>query len=175
MRPLAARPLALALLVLASCSATTDHTSTSSVVVRCADTRNCTGEIQAALDTDDASDIEVPLHAGSPLQVDPLFIRKGNRTVTFAPGVELLAISMSLAYQRIDASLLSIMNVDNVAVVATGATLRMRKLEYLLRPMNMSFRFLNFPLIMGLFMTGFLAGVGTCLHTIRRVNGGQLS
>lgn len=101
------------------------------IVVHCADKSNCTGEIQAALDTDGATDIVVPLQGDTPLQVDPLFVRKGNRSLTFAPRVELLAISMSPAYQRIDASLLSIMSVENVIVVATGAVLRMRKLQYL--------------------------------------------
>ena len=125
-------PMVLLLLLLFPATATTATTiSAVSVTVHCLDVSNCTGEIQAALDTDGAAEVVVPRHGDSPLQVDPLFVRKGNRTLRLAPGVELLAISMSPAYQRMDASLLSIMDVSNVTVVATGATLRMRKLQYL--------------------------------------------
>lgn len=102
----------------------------STVTVQCRDYSNCTAEIQCALDTDDATDIVLP-NSSVAVQVDPLFIRKSNRRLILLPGVELLAISMSPAYQRMDASLLSIMHVANVDVVAEGATLRMRKLEYL--------------------------------------------
>jgi hypothetical protein len=109
----------------------------STMVVRCANVSNCTGEIQQALDADGISNIVIPPHhaprtyARTPVQVDPLFVRKGNRTVTLSSGLELLAISMSPAYQRMDASLISIMHVSNVKIVASGAILRMHKLQYL--------------------------------------------
>lgn len=102
---------------------------TSTLVVHCRSRSNCTAELQHALDTPDAVDIIVP--QGAPIQVDPIFIRKGNRRLILQTGVELVAISMSPAYQRMDASLLSVLHVANVKVVAEGATLRMHKLEYL--------------------------------------------
>ena len=100
------------------------------LIVQCRNHSNCTAELQVALDADGATRIVVP-NSSSAVQVDPIFVRKGNRSLVLAPGVELLAISMSPAYQRMDASLLSIMGVANVEVVAEGATLRMHKLEYL--------------------------------------------
>jgi hypothetical protein len=103
----------------------------STVVVQCRDRSNCTAELQHALDADGATEILLPNSSAEAVQVDPIFIRRNNRRLVLAPGVELLAISMSPAYQRMDASLLSIMNVENVELVADGAILRMHKLEYL--------------------------------------------
>ena len=100
------------------------------ITVRCLNFSNCTAELQAALDDDSAKHIILP-STGTAVQVDPIFIRKGNRSLTLEPGVELLAISMSPAYQRMDASLLSIMGTENVVLRADGATLRMRQQEYL--------------------------------------------
>ena len=107
------------------------HHAGSTIIVQCRDHSNCTAELQHALDADGAANIVVQNSRAGPLQVDPVFIRKSNRRLTLSPGVELLAISMSPAYQRMDASLLSIMNVANVEVIAEGATLRMHKLQYL--------------------------------------------
>jgi hypothetical protein len=63
-----------------------------SITVECPDPKtNCTVHVQAALDAEGVEIIRVPASVG-PWQVGPLFIRKGNRTVLFAPGAELVAI-----------------------------------------------------------------------------------
>jgi hypothetical protein len=86
--------------------------------------------LQAAFDSD-PSDVGNILIASSNgvVQVEPLFIRQGHRTIRIAPGVELQA--MEGAFHGVSDSLLSVLSVENLQLVVTGATLKMRKLEYL--------------------------------------------
>ena len=69
--------------------------SPKSITVECPDPKtNCTVHVQAALDAEGVEIIRIPAAVASvgPWQVGPLFIRKGNRTVLFEPGAELVAI-----------------------------------------------------------------------------------
>ena len=97
------------------------------VTAACPDPADCTAHVQAALDADAADVVVVPA-AEVPWQVGPLFIRRGRRTV-LEPGAELLAIEGG--FQGTSDCLLTIeASARNVTINATGATLRMRKLDY---------------------------------------------
>ena len=117
------------LVVLAITQQPAQATEQPRVSVRCQDPTNCTVPIQQAFDSPTAKSIVISSSTGQPVSVDPLFVRKGNRTIIFAPGLELVA--KQGAFRGTNDCLLSLRGVSNVNVVATGATLRMRKLEYI--------------------------------------------
>lgn len=103
---------------------------TDDLVVHCTNRSNCTRQLQAAFDADTAGVGNIVV-AGSNgvVQVEPLFIRTGNRTITIAPGVELQAMEGS--FHGVSDSLLSVLGVENLQLIVSGATLKMRKLDYL--------------------------------------------
>ena len=103
--------------------------SAEAVHVVCPNPANCTSHLQAALDADGVDLIVIPA-AGSPWQTGPLFVRKGQRTLLIEPGAELLAIEDG--YHGVNDCLMTVeASAGNLTVIATGATLRMRKLDYL--------------------------------------------
>jgi hypothetical protein len=99
--------------------------------VVCAERTNCTREIQAALDMDGVHSVLISNGGDpSPMIVEPLFIRSvSHRTITLEAGVELLAMAGS--FTGLKDSLLTIINSSNITLVARGAALRMRKMDYL--------------------------------------------
>lgn len=80
-------------------------------------------------------DIIVPKDNGGPWAVGPLYIYRSNIKLTLQPGVVLYAKAGE--FNMTGDCLLRIKSdmghghVQNVTIVATGATLRMRKMEYL--------------------------------------------
>jgi hypothetical protein len=107
-----------------------NNSDLASVTVHCADRFNCTEPIQTALDFG-ASSITISNGHGSslPMSVEPLFVRRSDCTITLSPGVELLA--MAGQFHGLYDSLVTVINASNVTLIATGATLRMRKSDYL--------------------------------------------
>ena len=100
------------------------------ITVQCANRSNCTREIQTALDADGVQSVTISDGgSGHPIVVEPLFIRASDRVITLLPGVELLA--MPGAFQGLKDSLVTVVNCSNVTLLANGATLRMRKHDYL--------------------------------------------
>ena len=65
----------------------------------------------------------------APWQVEPVFIRRSNLTLSLAPGAVLQAKKCS--FRGTSDSLLTLEFASNVTILGTGATLKMRKLEYL--------------------------------------------
>ena len=104
--------------------------------MRCPDPEtDCTAALQAAL-TDTSLDHVVVPATGYPWSVRPLFIYRSDLRLTLRPGAELLARAGE--FKGTGDSLLTIESdrgghghVSNVTVVATGATLRMRQMDYL--------------------------------------------
>ena len=91
---------------------------------------NCTAAIQAALDAPTAHSITIEAAADlSEINVEPLFVRRSDRTIILMPGVKLIALKGS--FKGLHDSLLSVVGVRNVTIIATGAVLQMRKLDYL--------------------------------------------
>jgi hypothetical protein len=99
------------------------------MTVLCPNPSNCTAWVQSALDTDNVGRIVIPA-AAAPWQVGPLIIRKGNRTLVLEPGAELLAIEGGF-HGDSDCLLTIEASVSSLIVDARGATIRMRKLDYL--------------------------------------------
>ena len=88
--------------------------------------------LQAALNCGSA-EVLIPLMPGhAPWIVTPLLIASNDLTLTLQPGVVLLAKKGSFTGKG--DSLLSIVNVSNVTIRGTGATLQMRKMDYLAPP-----------------------------------------
>lgn len=96
--------------------------------VDCPDKSDCTKFLQAALSST-THDIVVPVGNGTPWAVGPQYIHHSHARLTLQPSVVLYAKQGE--FKKPDESLLAIKSVQNVTVVATGATLRMRKMEYL--------------------------------------------
>lgn len=109
--------------------------------VACADRSDCTAALQAALSDVSLDDIVVPAAAAQargsdePWAVGPLFIHRSDVRLTLEPGVQLVAKQGE--FKKTDECLLQIKSdmghghVQNVTIVATGATFRMRKMDYL--------------------------------------------
>ena len=104
-------------------------------VVSCPDKSDCTAAIQSALSNGALDDIVIPSSTGSPWAVGPLFIHRSHLRLTLEPGAVLFAKQGD--FKKTGDCLLQIKSdmghghVSNVTIVATGATLRMRKMEYL--------------------------------------------
>jgi poly(3-hydroxybutyrate) depolymerase len=100
------------------------------LLVQCPDTADCTEAVQRALDHPVAAHVMIPAtDESTPWQVEPLFIRRSNLTLSLAPGAVLQAKKGS--FRGTSDSLLTIEFASNVTILGTGATLKMRKLEYL--------------------------------------------
>jgi hypothetical protein len=100
------------------------------VTVKCPDKSDCTKPLQAALSDKAVDHVIVPAEQnGEPWAVGPLFIYRSNVTLTLAAGVVLYAKEGE--FQPTSCALLTIKFGKNVSLIATGATLRMRKMEYL--------------------------------------------
>ena len=112
-----------------------DAVATKVTTVDCPDKSDCTKVLQAALFDQDAQDIVVPAGNGAPWAVGPLIINRSHVRLTLQPGVVLYAKQGE--FKKPDESLLTIRSetvhdhLQNVTCVLTGATLRMRKMEYL--------------------------------------------
>jgi hypothetical protein len=105
-------------------------TAAAPLVVHCGNSSDCTKEVQSALDRGPtAGFILIPNTSKGPWQVEPLFIHRGGFTLTLASGVVLLAKKGS--FHKADASLLTIEFSSDVTILAQGATVKMRKLDYL--------------------------------------------
>ena len=104
-------------------------------VVSCPDKSDCTAAIQSALSNEALDDIVIPSSDGSPWAVGPLFIHRSHLRLTLEPGAVLFAKQGD--FKKTGDCLLQIKSdmghghVSNITIVATGATLRMRKMEYL--------------------------------------------
>jgi hypothetical protein len=104
------------------------------VSVRCPDTTDCTKAIQSVL-SDAAVGEAVVSGIGGPWAVGPLYIYRSDLKLTLQPGAVLFAKQGE--FKNTGDNLLRIKSdmghghVQNVTIVATGATLRMRKMEYL--------------------------------------------
>eukprot|EP01048_Picozoa_sp_COSAG05_P017352 COSAG05_NODE_2351_length_3192_cov_2.275137_3_plen_350_part_00 len=91
-----------------------------------------TPAVQAALDCG-SEEVVIPLLPGNvPWVVTPLLITGSNLTLTLQPGVVVQAKKGSFLGKG--DSLLSIVNASNVTLRAHGATLQMRKMDYLNPP-----------------------------------------
>lgn len=117
-------------------STSTDMFSRTKAVVSCPDKRDCTKALQTALSDPSLDEVIVPpAENGEPWAVGPLFIHRSNLKFTLQPGAQLYAKAGD--FKRTGDCLLQIKSdmghghVQNVSIVATGATLRMRKMEYL--------------------------------------------
>jgi hypothetical protein len=91
-----------------------------------------TAAIQAALDCASAEVIIPRLPGLTPWIVTPLLIASSNLTLILQPGVVLMA--KKGAFTGKGDSMLSIVNASNVTLRAHGATLQMRKMDYLAPP-----------------------------------------
>jgi hypothetical protein len=101
--------------------------ATAKFVVHCPDTTNCTSPIQQAFDDVSLDTVVIP-STGEAWQTEPLFIRRSNFTVVVSSGAELVAKQGS--FHGTNDCLLSFVSVTNVSLLAKGATMRMRKLDY---------------------------------------------
>eukprot|EP01043_Picozoa_sp_COSAG02_P069038 COSAG02_NODE_11677_length_1675_cov_18.994289_2_plen_276_part_00 len=114
-----------------------NHASNSrKVVVSCPDKSDCTNVLQAALSDVSVDEVIVPpAENGEPWAVAPLYIYRSNLKFMLQPGAQLYAKAGE--FKRTGDCLLRIKSdmghghVENITIVATGATLRMRKMEYL--------------------------------------------
>eukprot|EP01052_Picozoa_sp_SAG31_P032079 SAG31_NODE_3477_length_4226_cov_2.472256_2_plen_307_part_00 len=107
-----------------------DGAAQTPFVVQCADTSDCTKSVQSALNRGPAAGhVFIPDTGTTPWQVEPLFIHKGGFTLTLASGAVLQAKKNS--FRGTGDSLLTIEFSRNVTILASGATLKMRKLDYL--------------------------------------------
>ena len=105
-------------------------TAAAPLVVHCENSSDCAKEVQSALDRGPtAGFILIPNTSKGLWQVEPLFIHRGGFTLTLASGVVLLAKKGS--FHKADASLLTIEFSSDVTILAHGATVKMRKLDYL--------------------------------------------
>lgn len=105
------------------------------VTVDCPDKRDCTVAVQAALSNVAVDEVIIPpAAADEPWAVGPLYIYRSNLRLTLLPKAVLYAKQGE--FKKGGDCLLRIRSdmghghVHNVTVLATGATLRMRKMEY---------------------------------------------
>ena len=102
--------------------------------VSCPDRGDCTKALQSVLSDTSVGEVVVPA-GGGPWAVGPLFIYRSHLALTLQPGVVLYAKQGD--FKNTGDNLLRIKSdmghghVKNITIIATGATLRMRKMEYL--------------------------------------------
>ena len=134
-RAAAPAPLQTGLLLAVALAAAASPTTNSDHVVHCENpAADCTAALQSALSDCGLSHVVVR-GGGVPWSVGPLFIHRSNIMLTLEPGAVLFAKKGE--FKNTGDSLLTIESdrghghVSNVTVVAHGATLKMRQMDYL--------------------------------------------